>query len=218
MSARLLRIALALTAAGAGIWLALHRDQLDATLVEAAIRNAGWWAPVAHIVLFATGTVLFVPGAIFAMAGGALFGPYWGTALNVMGATTGATLSFVIARHLGAGWVRQKAGQKLQRVITGVEAEGWRFVALLRLIPLFPFNLTNYALGLTRIPLTHYVLASLVCMLPGALAYTWLGHAGRQALDGDQTAIRHGLFALAILAMIAFLPRLVHRFRDADGT
>jgi uncharacterized membrane protein YdjX (TVP38/TMEM64 family)/rhodanese-related sulfurtransferase len=218
MSARVLRIVIALAVAGAAIWLALHRDQLDTTLVEAAIRNAGWWAPVAHIALFATGTVLFVPGAIFALAGGALFGPSWGTVLNVMGAMTGATAAFVIARHLGAEWVRQKAGRKLQRVIAGVEAEGWRFVALVRLIPLFPFNLTNYALGLTHIPLTQYVLASLVCMLPGALAYTWLGYAGRQALEGDQTAIRYGLLALAILALVAFLPRLIHRFRDGART
>jgi rhodanese-related sulfurtransferase len=80
---------------------------------------------------------------------------------------------------------------------------------------LFPFNLLNYALGLTRIPLTHYVLASLVCMAPGTFAYTWLGHAGREALAGNGAAIRSGLIALALLATIAFLPRLVRRMRGA---
>jgi uncharacterized membrane protein YdjX (TVP38/TMEM64 family) len=82
-------------------------------------------------------------------------------------------------------------------------------------VPLFPFNLLNYALGLTRIPLTHYVLASLVCMAPGTLAYTWLGHAGREALAGDASAIRYGLIALALLAVVGFLPRLVRRIRAA---
>jgi len=81
-------------------------------------------------------------------------------------------------------------------------------------VPLFPFNLLNYALGLTRITLSHYVLASLVCMAPGALAYTWLGYAGREALAGNESAIQYGLIALAVLAVVAFLPRLLRRLRD----
>jgi len=109
------------------------------------------------------------------------------------------------------------SGTRLQRLITGVEAEGWRFVAFVRLVPLFPFNLTNYALGLTRITVKHYVLASLVCMAPGTLAYTWLGHAGREAFAGDATAISHTLIALALVAAIAFLPRLIRRLRE-QGT
>jgi len=110
------------------------------------------------------------------------------------------------------------AGTRLQRLITGVEAEGWRFVAFVRLVPFFPFNLTNYAVGLTRISLKHYVLASLVCMAPGTLAYTWLGYAGREALAGNATAIRNGLIALALLAAIAFLPRLIRRLRRQDAS
>ena len=207
------RLLLALTIAGAAIWLALNRDRLDLALIESSIRDLGLWAPLAHVVLFSLGTVLFVPGAIFGLAGGALFGPFWGTLLNLAGATLGATASFLIARYLAADWVRRRAGQRLERLITGVEAEGWRFVAFVRLVPLFPFNLLNYALGLTRIPLAHYILASLVCMAPGTLAYTWLGYAGRQALAGNESAIRYGLIALALLAAIAFLPRLVRRLR-----
>ena len=93
-------------------------------------------------------------------------------------------------------------------MIDGVDAEGWRFVAFVRLVPLFPFNLSNYVLGLTRIPLHHYVIATLVCMVPGAVAYTWLGHAGRGALTGEVDAVRYGLLALGLLAAIALLPRL----------
>jgi rhodanese-related sulfurtransferase len=78
---------------------------------------------------------------------------------------------------------------------------------------LFPFNLSNYVLGLTRIPLHHYVLATLVCMAPGAVAYTWLGYAGRGALAGETEAIRYGLLALGLLAAIALLPRFVWRLR-----
>jgi uncharacterized membrane protein YdjX (TVP38/TMEM64 family)/rhodanese-related sulfurtransferase len=210
------RLVLTLAIAGAAIWLALNRGQLDPALIESSVRDLGPWAPLAHVVLFAIGTVLFVPGAIFGLAGGALFGPLWGTLLNLAGATLGATASFLIARYLAADWVRRQAGGRLERLIAGVEAEGWRFVAFVRLVPLFPFNLLNYALGLTRIPLTHYILASLVCMAPGTLAYTWLGYAGREALAGNEKAIQYGLIALALLAAVAFLPRLIRRLRS-DG-
>lgn len=80
-------------------------------------------------------------------------------------------------------------------------------------MPLFPFNVVNYALGLTRIRLAQYVVTSALCMLPGALAYAWLGHAGRAALGGDQNAIRNGLLALAAAAALMFLPRLVRRYK-----
>ena len=107
----------------------------------------------------------------------------------------------------------RRLGGRLRRLVDGVDAEGWRFVALMRLVPLVPFNLLNYALGLTRIALQPYVLTSAICMLPGAIAYTWLGYAGRTAAAGDGSALRYGLLGLGVLAMIAFLPRLFRRFR-----
>jgi uncharacterized membrane protein YdjX (TVP38/TMEM64 family)/rhodanese-related sulfurtransferase len=158
-----------------------------------------------------------VPGAIFGLAGGALFGPLWGTIFNLVGATLGATAAFLIARYLAQDWVRGKAAGGLDRLVAGVEAEGWRFVAFVRLVPLFPFNLTNYALGLTRIPLAQFVLATFVCMAPGALAYAWLGHAGREAVGGGGTAIRYGVIGLALLAAVAFLPRLLRRWRAEEA-
>jgi len=209
------RVLLGLAIAGAVLWLALDRDLVDPMQVERAIRDLGLWAPLAHVALFALATVLFVPGAIFGVAGGVLFGPWWGTLFNLAGATLGATAAFLLARHLAADWARRKAGNRLERLIAGVEAEGWRFVAFTRLVPLFPFNLLNYALGLTRISLAHYVLASLICMAPGTLALTWLAHAGRTAMAGDSSAIRYALIALALLAAAAFLPRLVRRLRAA---
>ena len=210
------RLALWLLIAAVAVWLALNRDHLDPALIESAIHDFGLLAPVGHVVLFALATILFVPGAIFGLLGGAVFGPLWGTVLNLAGATLGATAAFLVARYAAADWVRRKIGGRLDRLIAEVEAEGWRFVAFVRLVPLFPFNLTNYALGLTRISLKHYVLASLVCMMPGAVAYAWLGHAGREAAAGNTAAIRYGLTALALLAAITFLPRLVRRLRGQE--
>jgi uncharacterized membrane protein YdjX (TVP38/TMEM64 family) len=211
------RLLLGIALAGVAIWLALDRDRLDPALIESAIRDLGLWAPLGHVALFAIGTVLFVPGALFGLAGGALFGPLWGTVVNLAGATLGATAAFLIARYVAAGWVRRKAGGRIERLIAGVEQEGWRFVAFTRLVPFFPFNLLNYALGLTRIPLWHYVLATVICMVPGAFAYAWLGYAGREALAGNESAIQYGLIALALLAAVAFLPRLVRRWRGSGA-
>jgi rhodanese-related sulfurtransferase len=75
--------------------------------------------------------------------------------------------------------------------------------------------LSNYVLGLTRIPLHHYVIATFICMVPGAVAYTWLGYAGRGALSGEANAVRYGLLALGLLATIAALPRLIGRLRGS---
>lgn len=211
------RLALGLAIAGAALWLTSHRDSFDAAQIEDGIRRLGIWAPICFILLFAVGTVLFLPGALFGFAGGALFGPVWGTLLNLCGATLGATAAFLAGRYLAGNWVRGRAGPRLERLVAGVEAEGWRFVAFVRLVPLFPFNLSNYALGLTRIPIAHYVLASFVAMAPGTLAFTWLGHAGREAASGDAGAIRYGLLALALLAAIAVLPQLVKRLRGKEA-
>src|SRR6266540_189456 len=108
--------------------------------------------------------------------------------LIVVAAMEAPALAIMIARAIAGDWVARNVGARLGRLIEGVDAEGWRFVAFVRLVPLFPFNLSNYVLGLTRIPLHHYVLATLVCMAPGAVAYTWLGHAGRRALSGETDA------------------------------
>jgi rhodanese-related sulfurtransferase len=142
-----------------------------------------------------------------------LFGPLWGTLWNLTGATAGAALAFLIARYFGADLVARHAGPRMQRLNDGVATEGWRFVAFVRLAPLFPFNLLNYALGLTRISFLTYLLATWVFMLPGAFAYTWLGHAGREALAGGDGLVRSITIALSLLAAFAFLPRIVRKLR-----
>ena len=209
------RLALALLLVIVAALAAVHRDEINPAVLDAWLGSLGPWAPVGYVVLYALATVALVPGAIFGLAGGVLFGAIWGSLWNLLGATLGATLAFLLARYIAADWVAHKTGGLLKRLIEGVDAEGWRFVALVRLVPLFPFNLSNYALGLTRIPLQHYVIATLLFMVPGVVAYTWLGHAGRGALSGEADAVRYGLFALALLAAIALLPRLVGRMRGS---
>jgi uncharacterized membrane protein YdjX (TVP38/TMEM64 family)/rhodanese-related sulfurtransferase len=208
--ARLLLLVVIVT----GIVIAfLYREQFDATALEQWVQEAGMAGPLVFMGIYAIATVFFLPGSVLTLAGGALFGPVLGTFYNLTGATIGAVLAFLIARYLASDWVEQKTGGRLKQLKQGVEGEGWRFVAFVRLVPLFPFNLLNYALGLTRIRLSHYLIATYLFMLPGAIAYTYLGYAGREAVTGSEGLIQKGLLAIALLAAVAFFPSLIGRLR-----
>jgi len=198
----------------AGITLAImYRDQFDAAAMESWVKDAGAAGPIVFMLLYAVGTILFFPGSVLTLAGGALFGPVMGTVYNLTGATLGATICFIIARYLASDIVAQKSGGRVRQLILGVESEGWRFVAFVRLVPLFPFNLLNYALGLTKIRLSAYIGATYLFMLPGAIAYTYVGYAGREAIAGGEGLIQKALLALALLAVVAFLPRWIGMMR-----
>jgi uncharacterized membrane protein YdjX (TVP38/TMEM64 family) len=217
MKNKLLRISM-LVLIVAGIVLSiLYREHVNPQALEQWVQGAGVAGPIVFMTTYAIGTVFFLPGSVLTLAGGAIFGPVLGTVYNLTGATIGATLAFALARYVASDWVEQKTGGRLKQLKQGVEAEGWRFIAFVRLVPLFPFNLLNYALGLTRIKLWHYVAASYICMLPGAVAYTYLGYAGREAIAGSEGLIHKGLIALALLASVAFLPRLFKGLRRPPG-
>jgi len=198
----------------AGIAAAIiYRDQIDATALETWVKDAGNAGPMVFMLIYAVGTVFFLPGSVLTLAGGALFGPVFGTFYNLTAATIGAMASFIAARYLGHDWVEKKAGGRMKQLKQGVEGEGWKFVAFVRLVPLFPFNLLNYALGLTKIKFSHYSIATYIFMLPGAIAYTYLGYAGREAISGGENLIQKIMLALALLAIVGFLPSLIGRLR-----
>jgi uncharacterized membrane protein YdjX (TVP38/TMEM64 family) len=195
-------------------WVGFHHEFFKAARLEQEFQGFGRWAALLFVGFYALSTALFVPGSVLTVVGGAVFGPVSGTLWNLTGATLGATFAFLTARYVASDWVSRVAGERLAQVISGVEEEGWRFVAFVRLVPLFPFNLVNYAFGLTRIRLAQYVLTSFACMAPGAIAYTYIGYAGREAAAGSGGSIRKGLIALGLLAALVFLPRLIRRLRS----
>lgn len=204
----LLAVILAVIVAGI-----LLRDELSREALERHIAALGIWAPLAFMAAYAFAAVAFMPGLIFTIAGGALFGPWLGTLYSLIGASAGAVLAFIGARYVAADWVERISGQRLERLQQGIDREGWRFVAFVRLVPVFPFNVLNYALGLTRIGLLPYALATFVCMAPGALAYAWVGHAGAEVIAGGRGSIQAALLALGLIVAVAFLPRFVRRIK-----
>lgn len=207
------RVILLLLVASGIVIAILLRDQISVESLAARVSALGWYAPLVFIACYAVATVFFMPGILFTLAGGALFGPVYGTLYNLVGATLGATLAFLAARYIAYDWVAERTGNRLRQLVEGVEEEGWRFVAFARLVPLFPFNLLNYALGLTRLRLSHYVITSFIFMAPGGAAYTYLGYAGREVASGGEDFIRKALLALAVIATIAFASRILMKMR-----
>jgi uncharacterized membrane protein YdjX (TVP38/TMEM64 family) len=150
------------------------------------ISSLGAIAPVVFIAAYIAACVLFIPGSIMTIGSGVLFGVVWGSVYVSIGATIGATLAFLIGRYFARDWVATKlAGNPtFNEIDAAVGREGWKIVGLTRLSPVFPFNLLNYAYGLTRVSLRDYFIASWIGMLPGGVMYTYIG-----SLVGDLTRL-----------------------------
>jgi uncharacterized membrane protein YdjX (TVP38/TMEM64 family) len=150
------------------------------------ISSLGAVAPVVFIAAYVAACVLFIPGSIMTIGAGVLFGVVRGSIYVSIGATAGATAAFLIGRYFARDWVARKlAGNATFNAIdAAVGREGWKIVGLTRLSPVFPFNLLNYAYGLTSVSLRDYLLASWIGMLPGVVMYTYIG-----SLIGDLTRI-----------------------------
>lgn len=195
------------------VWVWSMRDMLDGDVLQARITEFGMWAPLAFIVAYIVAVPLCLPASLITLAAGALFGPVLGSIYALGSATVGATISFLIARYIAGDFATSKWSGKIGHIKEGVDAEGWRFVAFVRLVPLFPFNILNYLLGLTAIPLHQYFLTSLICMAPGTIAYTYVGYAGREAATGGQDIVLKVVTAVSVLAGVAMLPLLIKRWR-----
>ena len=213
LRAALPRLAVFVLLVAAAVALARYRGALHPADLAARLQALGLWGPALFLLGYTIGAVLLVPAALLSVAGGAAFGPVWGAVLDLAGATLGAGAAFLTARYLAAGWVQRRLGGRVARLMEGVEAEGWRFVAAARLLPIVPYAPLNYALGLTRIGFWPYLAASVVCMVPASVAYTWLGYAGRGAVTGDVASLRYALLGGGVLALGALIPRIVRRRR-----
>ncbi len=206
---------LALLVAGGALtirWLGASGYLTEESLKE-WIEGYGLWGPVVYILVYSFAPALMAPGLPLTVVGGILFGPLWGVVYTAIGATTGATVAFLIARYLGREWVAEKIrGTRLEVLDREVERRGWKVVAFTRLIPLFPFNLLNYAFGLTGIGLFTYVVASFVFMLPGIVAYVVFSDSLFALLVRGELRWKF-LAALGLVATVSLLPLLYRWYR-----
>lgn len=155
------------------------------------VDNWGVWAPLGFIAIYNIATVLLIPGSVLTLGAGVLFGVVKGSIYVFIAATLGATFAFLIGRYLARNWVSHQVENKpkFRAIDNAIANEGLKIVLLTRLSPIFPFNLLNYALGITQVSLKDYVIGSLG-MIPGTILYVYIGSlAGSVATLGMEQEI-----------------------------
>ncbi len=203
-----------------GIMLAAAPVQAQETVSSSGfnpqeiLRNALQWidglgavGAIAFMIVYIVATVAFIPGSVLTLGAGVVFGVVLGSIYVFIGATIGATGAFLVGRYLARGWISQKiaGNEKFAAIDNAVGREGLKIVLLTRLSPVFPFNLLNYALGITGVSLKDYVIGS-VGMIPGTIMYVYLGSlAGNIATIGsaEQPTNPAITWAIRIIGFIA---------------
>src|SRR5881394_654263 len=206
-------------AAGIGVLVAVKYLHVQDLLKEALdwIAKLGPWGPVIFVGIYIVATVFFIPGSVLTLGAGAVFGVGLGSVCVSISATLGATAAFLVGRYLARDAISRKIAknEKFATIDRAVADEGWKIVLLTRLSPVFPFTLLNYAFGLTRVKLGHYVLASWIGMIPGTVMYVYLGSlvnvgAGhRQRTTGEW--VLYGVGLLATVTVTVFVTRLARK-------
>ena len=155
--------------------LALSADEASFTALRSWIDDLGAVGGIVFVAVYAVATVLLLPGTPFSIGAGVLFGPVLGSAVALTGATLGATGSFLVGRGIGRGAVEQLAGRRVQAVDRMLTERGFVAMLLVRLVPLFPFNVVNLVAGITALRLRQYVLATAIGIVPGTVLLAALG-------------------------------------------
>jgi len=193
----------------------VHLEQyLDQERLRRFGVSHGVLLPLIYLAVWTVGP-LFLPGLPITLAGGVLFGPFWGVIYTAIGSTLGAALVFLVARYLARDWVVAKlAGTRLVSLDEQVARQGWKIVAFTRLIPVFSFSLLNYAFGLTRISFWPYLGATFVCMLPSIIAFVYFSS---NLLDLVHGKISSGLIIGAVLVILVSLIPVVYKWKKAKA-
>jgi uncharacterized membrane protein YdjX (TVP38/TMEM64 family) len=173
------------------------------------VHGAGLWGALLFGLAYIPAAVLFVPASVLTLGAGFIFGVVKGTVIVSLGSTAGAAAAFMVARTVGHDWIAGRVAgyPALDAIGRAVESEAFKVVLLTRLSPLFPFNLLNYAFGLSSVPFKTYVLASWIGMLPGTLMYIYLGSAAQSLaalLSGEirRTPGQQAMFAAGLVATV----------------
>lgn len=189
---------------------------LDQEALKSWIHGYGILGPTVYMLIYAAAPALLLPGLPITIAGGMLFGPFWGVVYTIISSTLGACFAFLIARHVARGWIEAKLeSPRWSRLDRGVEEHGWKVVLLTRLIPLFPFNLLNYALGLTKIRFLHYAMATFFGMLPACIAFIVFSSSLPELLRGKFTF--SFLTGLGLILLVSLAPLFYRRYRVKKG-
>lgn len=188
--------------------------------LQTALQGLGSWAAIGYIGLFTLLPAFFFPVAVLALAGGLLFGLWWGSLYTFLGAILNCTLMFFLARFSGRKQVEALIEKKLspvwqQRLANLNSNGGFALLIILRLIPAVPYNLINYAFGLSAMKYSTYILASSIGIIPGTFAFINIGDKALDVTSPDFW-IAIGLLLL-LLAVTAALGKKLYPQNEKNG-
>jgi uncharacterized membrane protein YdjX (TVP38/TMEM64 family) len=189
------------------------------------VQGLGTLGIVIFIIAYAVATVLFLPGWIFTVSAGLIYGVVAGTVIALTGAVIGASLAFLIARYFLRRNIEEitKKNPKFRAIDEAIGKNGWKIVGLLRLSPLIPFNLSNYFYGITSISFRAYVLVSAIGMIPGTLLYAYLGAIGQAGVSGGASThskwqyVLLGIGLVATIAVTVLVSRIARNALKKSG-
>ncbi|MFO8040530.1 MAG: TVP38/TMEM64 family protein [Sodalinema sp.] len=192
---------------------------LDPERMRAGLEAAGWWAPLLYLVLYSLGTLLLLPSTPLNLMGGALFGVVLGTVWSSLGAILAAMIAFGFSRTVGREAIARRMGQGWQALDAELQQGGVFYLFAIRLLPIIPYGVVNFAAGLSGIRVRDYLFGTLLGTVPGILPIVMLGSSGRQALEtGDLWPVFGALTLTGMLVVGATIYRRRRRPpRDGDG-
>lgn len=187
------------------LWFNHSVLHLDPMMIQKWIVSFGWAAPILFILIYTVRPLILFPASILSFTGGLAFGPLWGTLYTIIGATSGAVLSFLTARVLGKRLVRKQWTGQWHKVEKQLEERGFLYILILRLIPLFPFDLISYACGVSKMRLPAFFFGTLIGIVPGTFAYNFLGSSFVQG------SLRSIAAAAAVFIVVLLVPMILKR-------
>ena len=186
--------------------------------IKTWVESFGVIAPLIYLGLYLISTVFFLPGFPVTVLAGFVFGPLWGVVYASIASIISVASAFLVARYVARdlveGWVKENA--QFRKIDEQVEEQGWRILMITRLVPIFPFNLQNYAYGLTKIRFWTFVSISAVFMLPGTIALVMLGGA---FVSGEGNVLKTMLYlgiAGVLMFALSLVPNLLRKYQNKE--
>lgn len=193
---------------------------LDHQALMGLFHGAGHWRVALFLGAHTLAAAVGVPGTVLVVIGGALFGLVWGTLWSILGATAGAVVAFWLARYLLHGWFTRRFSRHprfqglFKRLDHTMDEQALACVLAVRFAPISPFNVVNFLFGLTNISVTPYAIGTLIGIIPGTMAYTWLGVTGVDALHGGDWG--PVALCLSLLMVLSLMPIFARRYRRGE--
>ena len=195
------------------------REFLTVEKLGAWLAAAGFWAPLAFILVYALGVCLFIPGTLLTALGAAIYGPYWGFIYVWVAAMLGAAGAFLIGRYLGREFAASLIGDRLKKYDDAIERNGFATVLYLRLV-YFPFTAMNFGMGLTKVGFRDYLWGTGLGILVGTFIFTFFVGTIKEVWATGQWAnllTWKVFFSLGLFVFSLFIPKIINKLKFWQG-